>query len=107
MYRYTYINTYMNAYMHTYIHARIHTYARTHKDASAVVTHSILVCTAFAIRRLTVKRSSNRASEYYSPLSPAGILARGRDAPSLDGIAICRPPALVYMYINTCVYMYI
>ena len=36
--------------------------------------------------------------EYYSPLSPAGILARGRDAPSPDGIAICRPPALVYMY---------
>ena len=36
-------------------------------------------------------RSGNEAGrlsyEYHSPLSPAGILARGRDSPSLGGIA--------------------
>ena len=68
-----------------------------------------LICTAYTLwplRQLEVKDASavevkdaSAASEYYSPLSPAGILARGRDAPSLDGIAICRPPALVYMCI--------
>ena len=30
---------------------------------------------------------AGRTYEYHSPLSPAGIIARGRDSPSLDGIA--------------------